>query len=185
MSAILPLPGPTPTRAPRCTARSFRRWTLASLLLASSLTACASHRRSRVARAVPAAANTPPAFPAPVAAPPAARRVGTVRVIGNAGRFVLIEIPGGGASSLPYGQTLRCAATPSADAPATATLRVARERRQPFVVADVVSGEPRVGDCVYATASTDAPAPVVLPTNTSGVLPIVLPDATPPPAARP
>ena len=155
------------------------------LLAASLLTSCAAFRhRSRPATA----ANSP--LPAPasdaaaaMAAPtPTMHRVGTVRVIGSAQRFVLIEVPGSATSALPDGQLLRCTADPSAAAPTTATLRVGRERRRPYVVADVVSGEPHVGDTVFTTTAPPASnntGPLVLPTATSGVLPIALPDATP------
>ena len=46
---------------------------------------------------------------------------------------------------------------------------------------DVVTGEPHVGDVVYlsSTIASGQSTPVVLPTSTSGVLPITLPDATP------
>lgn len=138
--------------------------------------------------ALPAASKTRLAAPSettvlPPPTPPLTHehRVGVVRVIGAGTRFVLIEVPSMGDGQPPDGQTLRCAASASSDAVTTATLRVTHERRPPFVVADVVTGEPRVGDTAYLAA---APAPVptgplVLPTSTSVVMPIVLPGSPP------
>ncbi len=164
----------------------------ASVLLGTwLLTSCAvfPHRsHPAAAPAIAAAAKPLPpasASAAPTATPaPTAHRIGIVRVIGNAQRFVLVEVPPSATGTLPDGQLLRCTADPSAAAPATATLRVGRERRRPYVVADVVSGEPHVGDAVFTAAAPPASAntntgPLVLPTATSGVLPIALPDATP------
>ena len=158
------------------------------LLAATLLTSCAAfrHRSHPGAPSTAAAAKPPPSSPASdaatlAAAPtPVVHRVGTVRVIGNAQRFVLVEVPPGATGALPDGQPLRCAADPSPAAPTTATLRVGRERRRPYVVADVVSGEPHVGDTVFTTAAptTLNTGPLVLPTATSGVLPITLPDTT-------
>ncbi len=158
----------------------------ASLWLAAwLLTSCAVFRhRLRPDTPSTTAVQSPPPAPT-ITTAPTAHRVGTVRVIGNAQRFVLIEVPSGATSALSDGQLLRCAADPSAAAPATATLRVGRERRRPYVVADVVNGEPRVGDAVFIATMPPAsmnPGPLVLPTTTSGVLPIALPDANPAPA---
>lgn len=117
---------------------------------------------------------------------PAAYRVGVVRVIGSGQRFVLVEVPSTTTTPLPGGQLLRCCPSPDGDLAMTATLRVSPERRRPYVVADIVSGEPHVGDSVFL-GSEPTPAAAtgntVLPTATSGVLPIVLPAPRPAPKA--
>ena len=159
---------------------------LRALIVLPLLASCAA--RHAPPATVTRPAPQPPALPTAAAAPvhsvpatPREHRVGTVRVIGSGERFVLIEVPPTGAGALPDGQLLRCSAAPAVDAPATATLRVARERRQPFIVADVVDGSPQVGDTVYAVPmAPPAPAPpTILPTATAGVLPIVLPPPVP------
>ena len=163
--------------------RSLRRLTgycVAPWLLA----ACVFHRSPRAA--ADRSAHVPPT--AASAASPAGRaaavehRVGTVRVIGNGQRFVLIEVPPTGARRAARRPIAALLAPPRPrDAATTATLRVSRERRRPFVVADVVAGEPHVGDSrVPRSEPPPAPTgPTVLPTATAGVLPIVLPDPAP------
>jgi hypothetical protein len=79
-------------------------------------------------------------------------RVGEIRVIGSGRRFVLIEIsPRSDMPVLSPGVELRTR-SPARDANGgvqTGTLRVSPERRQPFLVADVIAGEPRVEDPVF------------------------------------
>lgn len=136
---------------------------------------------SVTAASAPANSSTPAAGPTS----PREHRVGVVRVIGDAQRFVLIELPVGDSGPLPDGTLLRCSSAPTSDAPTNAMLRVSTERRRPFIVADVLSGEPRVGDAVFLdrTAISAAGAkPTILPTATSAVLPIVIPGATAAPA---
>jgi hypothetical protein len=83
----------------------------------------------------------------------AERRVGIVRVIGARGKFVLIETNTGYAGvSLAEGQELRCRGPAAGGGAQTAVLKVSRERQAPFLVADVVSGEPRAGDVAYFAA---------------------------------
>ena len=159
------------------------------LLAAWLLTSCGvfHHRTHPAADSIaklPPATSVSPDTTAPIPAP-TAHRVGTVRVIGDAQRFVLIEVPPSATGALPDGLLLHCAADPSPAAPATATLRVGRERRRPYVVADVVNGEPHVGDTVFTAAvppASNNTSPPILPTATSGILPIILPDVVPAPA---
>ena len=166
------------------------------MILCLLLVSCAAHRPpsavspettpTPLATANPDAASL--AAPSPDASAPPSKptRVGTVRVIGHGQHFVLVEVPGGGVPTLPDGQLLRCVSSLADDAGVTATLRAGRERRRPYIVADVVNGEPHVGDSVFlerpgSSTTSDAAAPMVLPTATSGVLPIVLPGASPAP----
>ena len=80
----------------------------------------------------------------------AERRIGVVRVIGAHGRFVLIKMSSGnGDMSLRDGQELRCRGSVAGGGTQTAVVKVSRERQPPFVVADVVSGTPGVGDTAY------------------------------------
>ncbi len=80
----------------------------------------------------------------------AERRVGIVRVIGARGKFVLIETTNGViGGTLAEGQELRCRGAATTGGAQTAVLKVARERQAPFLVADVVSGEPQAGDIAY------------------------------------
>ena len=78
--------------------------------------------------------------------------MGEIRVIGAGRRFVLIEIfPRPDMPVLSPGVEL-CTRSPARDASSgeqTGTLRVSPERRQPFLVADVIAGEPRVEDPVF------------------------------------
>lgn len=95
----------------------------------------------------------------------AVRFLGNVRVIGTGGRFVLVEASAAAVTAgLANGQTLVCRSA-RAD---TATLRVSRERRPPFVVADVDSGTPHVGDEVYVVPAAD---PAAKPTTPSAAPP--------------
>jgi hypothetical protein len=80
----------------------------------------------------------------------AERRVGVVRVIGAHGKFVLIETTTGlGGVPLGDGQELHCRGPAAGGGEQTAVLQVSRERQAPFLVADVVSGEPKAGDVAY------------------------------------
>jgi hypothetical protein len=86
-----------------------------------------------------------------VPAASAERRVGVVRVIGARGKFVLIETTtGSGGVSLGEGQELRCRGSAAGGGEQTAVLKVSQERQAPFLVADVVSGEPQVGNVAYS-----------------------------------
>ena len=168
-----------------------------SLFLSWALASCTPGHRGRggdVPRpAAKATVSTGPTVAADGSSAPAApqapraHRVGTVRVIGDRQRFVLFEVPPDGAGPLPDGLLLHCSASPTGEASANATLRISAERRRPYIVADVVSGEPHVGDAVFvdrALTNQTPGGPTVLPTATAGVLPIVIPGATAP-ASRP
>ncbi len=82
----------------------------------------------------------------------AERRVGVVRVIGAHGKFVLIDTTTGyGDVPLTEGQNLHSRGSAAGGGVQTAELKVSRERQAPFLVADVVSGEPQTGDVAYFT----------------------------------
>ena len=124
-------------------------------------------------------------------------RVGEVRVIGGARRFVLIEISS--RPDLPLlapGLELRSrmpAGSVAYGGEETATLRVSPERRQPFIVADVVSGEPHVDDPVFLVPTASAPSflptvlqePVVQPVQPVQPPPALPPMTVPTPDATP
>ena len=178
-----------PSRSPF----AFFPGTFPAFVLSWALVACTLGHRGRGGNVPPATAITSAPVISTVAADrspvtntlptPKEHRVGTVRVIGDGQRFVLVEVPPSGAGPLPDGLMLHCSASPNADATANATLRISTERRRPYIVADVVDGEPHVGDAVFAarpTANRTASGPTVLPTATSGVLPIVIPGGTSP-----
>jgi hypothetical protein len=82
----------------------------------------------------------------------AERRVGVVRVIGAHGKFVLIDTTTGyGDVPLIEGLNLHSRGSAAGGGVQTAELKVSRERQAPFLVADVVSGEPQTGDVAYFT----------------------------------
>ena len=118
-----------------------------------------SHRSS--AKQAASLANVPSAA--------AIRLLGDVHVIGTGGHFVLVEasVPAA-ATGLADGQALVCRAA-GAD---TATLRVSHERRPPFVVADVDSGTPHIGDEVFVLpAAAQPPVIPAAPSPTPSVPP--------------
>lgn len=173
-----------PPRSPAGRQRGRSAWMLAlpTFLLVSCL-----HRHPGPAPAAPPTPNTAALKPRAASLPSATlhvtreHRIGVVRVIGARTRFVLIEAPLAGARSLPDGQLMRSTNSTMTDSPTTAILRVTHERRQPFVVADVVAGDPHIGDVIFLASPTasEPNTPLVLPTSTSGVLPIALPGAAP------
>ncbi len=96
---------------------------------------------------------------------PSIQFLGTVHVIGTDGRFVLVQSPVAAlVAGLVDGQALVCRAGGNV----TATLHVSRERRPPFVVADVITGAPTLGDEVFiepvGNRSTPAPTAPAAPT---------------------
>ena len=109
------------------------------------LTGCANPARTLGRPATdkgtdPAPTNTPAGNPTP------AEHLGTVHVIGTGQRFVLGQTPSAQpVANLADGQALICRVGTAI----TATLRASHERRPPFVVADVATGEPHVGDEVF------------------------------------
>ena len=80
--------------------------------------------------------------------PPAAeeekhRLIGTIVLVDVTNRFVLIDV---GVNIAPEpGHALKA----FADEAESAVLAVSAERRPPFIVADIVKGDPRRGDSVY------------------------------------
>lgn len=130
-------------------------------------------RSARVALPLIGALALPGAFlaacshPARRFAAPAVRetQVGTVRAIGAEQRFVLVEAPSAlVASAVPEGQLLYCRPLSAVIRTATADLRVSRERHASLIVANVVAGEPALGDIVYSKPA----APSVFPTPAPG-----------------
>ena len=112
------------------------------------------------------------------------QRLGIIRAVGAHGSFVLIETPSASVTAaLSTGSFLHCHPAGTVTGSSTADLRVSPERRQPFVVADVVAGTPTVGDVAYL-ARESAPVPPVRPAVPfSSVIPAAEP--TPNPAANP
>ncbi len=113
-------------------------------------------------------ANAATATNTPIVVSPAARgevRVGEVRAIGAEGKFVLVEVTQrAGTSMLTPGLMLRTR-TPEAGTTAggrqTGSVRISPERRDPFVAADVINGEPHAGDLVfYSPTGQPPPAPI-------------------------
>ncbi len=107
-----------------------------------------------------------------------ATHLGTVHVIGTGQRFVLVQTPSNqSAANITDGQALVCRAAGMV----TATLRASHERRPPFMVADVASGEPHVGDEVFldpapgGAAIPDSPHPAP-PASTASPAPAATPD---------
>lgn len=114
-------------------------------------------------------------------------RVGEVRVIGGGRRFVLIEISS--RPDLPLlapGLELRSRVPTGSIAfggEETATLRVSPERRQPFIVADVISGEPHVDDPVFFSPDAAAVSSL-LPTLLQEPVAEPVQSIQPPPSAQ-
>lgn len=138
--------------------------------------------------AAKSAASTPPPSSAArtIAPTPASAeiRLGVIKVIGSQGSFVLIETPSAAVTAaIPAGHLLHCRTPGAMSSASTADLRVSPERRQPFLIADVVSGQPTVGDIAYLAA--DAPQ---APSPPRPALPFALPipasEPTPSPAAQ-
>lgn len=121
-------------------------------LLSVSLTACLHPTRRP---AVPLVVET---------------RIGAVRAIGAEQRFVLIETPSAlAASALSEGQLLHCRPPSAVARTATADLRVSRERHESLLVANVVAGEPAMGDIVYVTPPGAATSPTPAPGSISAL----------------
>ena len=77
--------------------------------------------------------------PAAAAVPAGPQRVGMVAVVNEAGRFVLVDV---GSLYTPAAGT---ALKSFSDGTETGVLAGNPERRRPFIVADIVKGQPRVG----------------------------------------
>ncbi len=132
-----------------------------------------------------ARATTPPTFRTiePVHVSPE-QRLGTIRVIGAHGNFVLIETPSAAATAaVPSGYLLHCHPPGTETGSSSADLRVSPERRQPFLVADVLSGVPTLGDVVYLAKEVATPSPPRRPiVPFSSVIPVAAPPEAPEPA---
>jgi len=79
--------------------------------------------------------------------------VGTVALVSPEERFVLIDV------------TSLIAASPGtdvitiADSRETSQMKISRERRNPFVIADLISGAPKVGERVFAVPAAASTLP--------------------------
>ena len=108
------------------------------------------------------------------------QRLGTVRVIGAHGNFVLIETPSASVTAMiPTGHLLHCRPPGIIVGSSSADLRVSPERRQPFLVADVLSGSPAVSDVAYLAREA---APPVVPLRPAIPYSSVISAAPPTPA---
>jgi hypothetical protein len=97
------------------------------ILCAAHVSGCARFHHKR---ATPAAMNGP-------------RLVGTVTLVNDALRFVLVDV---GTLYVPEpGAALKC----FAGGQETAVLAVSPERKRPFITADIVKGTPHPGDQVF------------------------------------
>jgi len=107
----------------------------------------------------PAIASTTPKAPQPYTA-----RLGLVSLVNNSSDFVLINI--GTAPAPPPGSRLQ---SYSAQAGATAAeLSVSNYQRRPFLIADIISGNPKVGDSVVQVSRSGAiVAPGAVPRSTT------------------
>lgn len=110
--------------APLFASMKFRR--LLFLLMALLLFGCAGRRK----------AHHPPA------APVGPQVVGKVAIINLKSHFVLLDV--GSLYTPASGSTLKCYAGETE----TGELLVSPERKRPFIAADIVKGEPKVGDRV-------------------------------------
>ena len=72
--------------------------------------------------------------------PPGPQRVGTVAAVNEELRFVLVDV---GSLYIPAAGTALKSFSGGAE---TGILAVNPERRRPFIVADIVKGQPKVGD---------------------------------------
>ncbi len=98
------------------------------LLLSLALSACATHRPRKKAAAT-----------ALMAAP---RLIGSVSLVNDDLRFALVDSP-----EMPIpGTALK---TFSQAGQETAVLSVGKEQKRPFIIADIVKGEPHTGDQVF------------------------------------
>ena len=74
---------------------------------------------------------------------PGPRRVGTVALVNDEKRFVLVDV--GSLYTPAAGTALKSFSPGGAE---TGILAVDAEKQRPFIVADIVKGEPKVGDQV-------------------------------------
>lgn len=163
--------------------RNFQKTTANSPAAKRPAASTASNAKPTTRVSVVPGRGTLPETIAPTAAPDVAKasketRVGEVRVIGAARRFVLIEVlPRPDLPTLSPGLELRTRAPARAASGGeqTGTLRVSPERRQPFIVADVIDGEPHLEDRVYYSAENQPrllPAILTMPAYLSTPAPV-------------
>jgi hypothetical protein len=100
------------------------RFTALSLTIVSILPACAWHRKKHPQ-------SLPPAGP---------RRVGTVAVVKEDLHFVLVDV---GSLYIPTPGTALKTFSGGVE---TGIIAVNPERQRPFIAADIVKGQPKVGD---------------------------------------
>jgi hypothetical protein len=124
------------------------------------------------------------------AKPPAATApqwAGSIRMVNTAEKFVLVE--SSTATSVVPGETYLSIGNSSE----TASLRMTNLKNPPFLIADIVSGDPSPGDKIYLPKATAQPSPPPAarskaqpaPKNTpSSPAPPPLPDADPPLPSR-
>ena len=74
--------------------------------------------------------------------PPEHREVGTVVLVNDSGRFVLIDF--GARGPVPDGIALKT----FSNGQETGVLTLSAERKPPFAIADIASGNPQKGDIV-------------------------------------
>jgi len=119
--------------------------------------------------------KTPPVAPAAAAAAVAAStnkaasqpytaRLGLVSLVNNSSDFVLINI--GTAPAPPPGSRLQSYSQRAGST--AAELSVSNYQRRPFLIADIISGDPKVGDSVVQVSRSGAVvAPSTSPRNTA------------------
>lgn len=109
----------------------------AVLALALSLGGCAMLKKFHLPgrRPAPQAQATPP--------PAVPQFVGTVTLVNETERFILIDV---GQSSVPHEGTALKVMAGSVE---TGVVAVGNVRRRPFVIADIVRGEPKKGQQVF------------------------------------
>lgn len=102
---------------------------------------------------------------------------GEIRMVNAPGNFVLVE----STSATPPVPGEKYLAMRGATE--TATLRMTSLRNHPFLIADIASGEPAVGDRIYLPTPTAAPQAAPQPTEKTNPTPP--PAETPPPPPEP
>ena len=125
---------------------------LAALLLCAPGCAKFSGRRARKAAA--AATGVPQAIP-----------VGTITLVDEPGKFVLID--SGSLPGPPAGSVLKSYAA----GVESGELVTSQVRKHPFSIADIRSGQPHKGDRVRMEPGMATPAPAVVKPAASGAMP--------------
>lgn len=110
------------------------------------------------------------------AKPPAAVTppwAGEIRMVNSAERFVLVE-SGSSASAIP-GETYIAIGKNTE----TATLRMTALKNPPFLIADILTGDPSAGDKIYLPKPTSAPANPLPPSPVAPAAPNPTPQTEP------